>query len=66
MKVKVYEAPGIHQADAVRNPTFSKKMTPGFIQSVNSKPLHFTVTSSVDESFIVDWQLDGMHNAFGN
>lgn len=59
MKVKEYKAPGTYQNIAVRYPSFSEKTTPGFILPIYRRPLHFTVTSYVDESFIVDWQLNG-------
>lgn len=59
MKVKEFKAPGIIQNNDVHHPYFPEMKTPGFIQPINSPPLHFTITSSVDEPFIVDWQLDG-------
>lgn len=59
MKVKEYQAPGIHQNNAVHNPSFSELTSHGLIQPVYKRPLHFTVSNSVDESFIVDWQLGG-------
>lgn len=57
MKVKEYKATGIQQNNVVRNPSFSEMTSHGLIQPVYKWPHHFTVVSSVDKSFIVDWQL---------
>lgn len=58
MDTKTHKTPISNQNNTVRNPSFPDKANPVFIQPIYSKPLYFTVTSNVNESFIVDWQLD--------
>ena len=58
MDTKTYKAPGTSSINADRNRSLPEKLHPGSVQHTYSRPLYFTVTSNVNKSFIVDWQLD--------
>ncbi|MGE5393993.1 MAG: hypothetical protein ACM3P1_04565 [Candidatus Saccharibacteria bacterium] len=58
MNPKTYKAPGLHKNNSVSVPSLQEKAHPGFIQPIYNRPLYFTVSGNVEESFIVDWQLD--------
>jgi hypothetical protein len=58
MNPKTQKKSGKIQNIAARNRSLAEKVHPGFIQPIHSRALYFTVTSMVDGSFIVDWQLD--------
>lgn len=59
MKLNEQKASAIHQNSSSRIHSLPKKDASDFNHPTNKHPLYFTVTSSVDEPFIVDWQLSG-------
>lgn len=59
MKLIEYEASGKRSNNTVKIHSFPEKENPDFNHPINRKPFHFMGTSYMDESFIVDWQLEG-------
>jgi hypothetical protein len=57
MKLKEQKILGINPNKSLRIHSLPERVTPDFIHPINHRPLYFTITSSIDEPFIVDWQL---------
>lgn len=59
MKLKEQKVSGIHQNNSFRVYSLPEGRMLNFIHPLNNHAHHFTLTSTNDQPFIVDWQLSG-------
>jgi hypothetical protein len=59
MKLKEQKVSGIHQNNSLRAHSLHERRRLDFILPLNNHVHYFTLTSNIDQPFIVDWQLSG-------
>lgn len=59
MKLKEQKVSGIHQNNSLRVHSLPEGRMLDFIHPLNNHIHYFSITSTIDQPFIVDWQLSG-------